>query len=145
MHCKEIENIIWDYAEGKLPEAQQNAVKKHLESCTSCAALAQGISSSLDVIEKSKKTEANPYFYSHLEARLQNETEKAGGKIAYSLRFALAASIAIIGIVGGSLLGSYSAEQLNSMKSTSQTSTLNDELGFDFADNSFDLINDFEK
>ena len=145
MHCKEIENIIWDYAEGKLPVAQQNAVKEHLESCASCAALVQGISSGLTIIEKSKKTEADPYFFSRLEARLQNETEKSGGRVAYGLRFALAASIAIIGIIGGSLLGSYSAEQLNSMTGSTQVSTLNDELGFDFADNSFDLINDFEK
>lgn len=142
MNCKETEKRIWDYIEGKLPEDEQRAIAGHMEHCASCAALEKGLRGSLQLIDNSRVQEQDPYFYARLEARMQNKAIPQKRGIAYAFRYAMAASVALIAIVGGSLLGSYSAVQLNNIK---QGNTLmQDDLSIDLADNSFDLIKDFE-
>jgi len=144
MKCTEIENKIWDYIEDKLDTEDQASIKKHLSECSKCANMEKALRSSLQMIEGSKRTEADPFFFSRLEARMENEASRNIAKTPYAFRMAIAASIAIVGIVGGSIFGSYSAEQLNNNFANISITEQNDDLGFELADNSFDLINDFK-
>ncbi len=144
MKCTEIENKIWDYIEEKLDIESQASIKKHLNECSKCANMEKALRSSLQMIEGSKRTEADPFFFSRLEARMENEASRNIAKTPYAFRMAIAASIAIVGIVGGSIFGSYSAEQLNNNFANISITEQNDDLGFELADNSFDLINDFK-
>jgi hypothetical protein len=75
---------------------------------------------------------------------MENEASINIAKTPYAFRIAIAASIAIVGIVGGSIFGSYSAEQLNNNFAENSITEQTDDLGFELADNSFDLINDFK-
>jgi len=144
MNCKGIENKIWDYIEGKLNENEQAAIESHLQHCSACAKLEKGIRNSNAILEQAKRSEFDPFYYSRLQARMESEKPSHISKIPYVIRLAAAASIAIVGIVGGSIFGSYTAEQMNDGFANTNVSEQNDDLGFDLADNSFDLIKDFE-
>ncbi len=144
MQCKEIENNIWEYIEGSLDEMQQQNITKHLENCAQCASLEKGMRASMVLIDDNKRTEPDPFFFTRLEARMENQAQTQSPRKSYAIRYAMAASIAFIGIVGGGLLGSFSAEQINSTFAEKIVIEQNDDFGFELADNSFDLINDFE-
>jgi len=144
MDCKTIENSIWEYIEGSLEEAQQKQFADHIAHCTACASLEKGLLSSLLLIDNSKKKEVDPFFYSRLEARMERVQQTNISRMPYALRYAMAASVAFIAIIGGSLFGSFSAEQINSDFAKSSAIEQTDDFGFEIADNSFDLINDFE-
>ena len=143
MNCKEIENNIWEYIEGSLDGTLQSEFGKHLEKCPQCAAIEKGMRASMNVIEHSRKTEADPFFFTRLEARMEKQ-RVIEPKASFVVRYALAASIAFIGIIGGGFLGSFSAEQLNTDFAKNVTIEQADDFGFELADNSFDLIKDFE-
>jgi anti-sigma factor RsiW len=144
MSCKEIENSIWDYIEGSLDQVQANHTASHIKDCPHCASLEKGIRESLQLIEQAKKTEADPFFYSRLEARMEQDSRKQMPKRIYAVRYAMAASIAFLAIVGGGLFGSFSAEQLNGDIANQVNLEQMDDFGLELADNSFDLIKDFE-
>ena len=144
MNCKEIENNIWNYIEGMLDEAKQKQYAQHIENCAHCATLEKGIRASLLLIDESKKVEADPFFFTRLEAQMEKTPQIVVPKKSFAIRYAVAASIAFIGIIGGSLFGSYSAEQLSDGFANKTTIEQSDDFGFELADNSFDLIKDFE-
>ncbi len=144
MDCKIIENNIWEYIEASLDDRQQKQFAEHIKHCSACAALEKGIRSSLILIDDSKKKEIDPFFYSRLEARMEKAPQTSISRMPYSLRYAMAASVAFIAIIGGSLFGSFSAEQINNGFAKSSTMEQTDDFGLEIADNSFDLINDFE-
>ena len=144
MDCKIIENNIWEYIEGSLDETQQKEFAEHIAHCTACAAMEKGLRSSLLLIDQSKKKEADPFFYSRLEARMESAEQNSTSQIPYALRYAMAASVAFIAIIGGSLFGRFSAEQINNDFAKNPTVEQSDDFGFEIADNSFDLIKDFE-
>ena len=142
MQCKEIEYYIWEYIEDSLDKEQQQKMVEHFDSCVSCASLEKGMRASMALIDGSKKTEVDPFFYTRLEARLETRVQIT--RKSYAIKYSIAASVAFIGIVGGSLLGSFSAEQINSTFAEKPAIEQNDDFGFELADNNFDLLNDFE-
>ncbi|MCK5856101.1 MAG: zf-HC2 domain-containing protein [Bacteroidales bacterium] len=144
MNCKEIDNNIWEYIEGSLDESTKENFIKHFENCTQCAAAEKGMRASMTMIDQTKKTKADPFFFARLEARMERENQHKIPKKSFAVRYAMAASIAFIGIIGGSIFGSYSAEQLSSNFDEKANIEQSDDYGFELADNSFDLIKDFE-
>jgi len=144
MSCKEIENSIWEYIEGSLDKAQADHITSHIKDCAHCASLEKGMRESLQLIEQSKRTEADPFFYTRLEARMEKDSTKQMPKRIYAVRYAMAASIAFLAIVGGSFFGSFSAEQLNGDIANQVNVEQMDDFGLELADNSFDLVKEFE-
>ena len=144
MNCKEIDNNIWEYIEGTLDETKQKQYAEHIENCSHCVALERGIRASMLLIDDSKEVEADPFFFTRLEARMERETQTITPRKTHTVRYAMAASIAFIGIIGGSLFGSYSAEKLSAGFADNTTIEQGDDFGIELADNSFDLIKDFE-
>lgn len=144
MNCRDIENKLWEFQDSKLKEEEREEVMAHLQKCPSCATIDEGMRTSMQVISTGQRREADPYFFNRLQARLQEESTPKNTILPYALRYAFAASIACIGIIAGGVIGSYSAEQLNNQFVNTDQLEQTDDLSFDLADNSFDLINDFQ-
>lgn len=68
------------------------------------------VQETLDFIQKDRNIPEDPWFYSRLIARMENETEKTQtmgltGTVMLRLRPALAVMIILVGIAGGIFLG----------------------------------------
>lgn len=143
MNCKEVENHIWQYIEGSLDTILRDDVEKHIQSCAQCAALEKGIRTSMSIIEHLKKTEADPFYFTRLEARMEQQ-KVLNPKSSIAIRYALAASIAFIIIIGGGVLGNFSAEQWSVNFVNEVNVNQLEDFESEFADNSFDLLKEFE-
>lgn len=61
---------IFDYLENKLHLDQKLIFENHLRECKDCIGSLGILKTSLEIIEKQKQIAPNPYFVSHVEARL---------------------------------------------------------------------------
>ena len=75
MNCKTLHTKIIFFLEGELPAGEMEEVKIHLESCSDCAAFTNEMRKTLAVIENEKTPQLNPFFYTRVKARLENQPE----------------------------------------------------------------------
>jgi len=75
MKCKTLHKNLIFFLEGELPAKEMEAVKSHLCDCKECAAFAEEIKKTLEIIEKEKSPEVNPFFYTRLKAKLESQAE----------------------------------------------------------------------
>ena len=52
MKCEEILNILSDYVDGELPEAQCAEIKEHMKACSHCREFVETFRKSLDLTHK---------------------------------------------------------------------------------------------
>lgn len=108
MNCKTIHNKIIFFVEEELSAHEMRAVEKHLKSCSSCALFADELQKTLGLIEKEKVSEQNPFFYTRVKARLENQQEKIRMprpvliRIMQPLAFSI---LLVLGVYGGVQLG----------------------------------------
>lgn len=62
MDCSRIEQWLSEYTESSLPAEEMEQVRKHLETCASCAALADEMSSMLSLCQNFPSFEMDPNF-----------------------------------------------------------------------------------
>lgn len=74
MKCKTLHSKLIFFLEKELEQAEMQAIQEHLNSCTDCAHFAEEMKKTLGVIESDKVTEVNPFFYTRVKARLENQT-----------------------------------------------------------------------
>ncbi len=60
MTCAELEILICEYAEGKLPAAEKALVDRHLEDCPACAELARDSAAALSFMERAADVNRRP-------------------------------------------------------------------------------------
>lgn len=77
MKCKKIHKKLIFFIEGDLPENEAQEVKVHLNGCAHCSAFAEDLKKTLGIIQTEKSPEVNPFFYTRLKARMENQAEKA--------------------------------------------------------------------
>ncbi len=77
MKCKTLHKKLIFFLEGDLPEKEANEMKAHLAECESCAAFAEDMQKTLGIIQIEKSPEVNPFFYTRLKARMENEENRA--------------------------------------------------------------------
>lgn len=77
MQCKAIHKKLIFYLEGDLPAREAENVASHLGQCNDCAAFAEDLKKTLGVVELEKSPEVNPYFYTRLKARMENQHSTA--------------------------------------------------------------------
>lgn len=77
MNCKTLHTRIIFFTEGSLPAWEMEEVKIHLGTCTYCAAFADEIKKTLALLENDKTRQINPFFYTRVKARLENQAENA--------------------------------------------------------------------
>jgi anti-sigma factor RsiW len=75
MNCKTLHTKIIFFLEGELPASEMEEIKIHLENCSDCAAFANEMKKTLAVIENEKMPHLNPYFYTRVKAKLENQAE----------------------------------------------------------------------
>ncbi len=74
MNCKTLHTKIIFFTEGSLPAREMEEIKIHLEDCSDCAAFANEMNKTLAIIESEKNPALNPFFYTRVKARLENQS-----------------------------------------------------------------------
>lgn len=73
MKCKTLHNKLIFFLEGELPEKEMELVKTHLSECGTCTAFAEEMKKTLGVLEAEKSPAVNPFFYTRLKAKMENQ------------------------------------------------------------------------
>jgi anti-sigma factor RsiW len=73
MKCKTIHSKIIFYLDGDLALDEMEQIKLHLSQCNDCAAFAGELSKSMAILESEKSPKINPFFYTRLKAKLENQ------------------------------------------------------------------------
>ncbi len=74
MDCKTLHRKMIFYIDGELPNPEMEKIKFHLDECSDCAAFYEEVRKTLDVLTAEKQREVNPFFYTRLKARLENQS-----------------------------------------------------------------------
>lgn len=77
MKCKTLHKKLIFFLEGELSDNEAQEIKVHLNECAGCAAFAEDLKKTLGIIQAEKSPEVNPFFYTRLKARLENQAKKA--------------------------------------------------------------------
>jgi hypothetical protein len=75
MNCKTLHTKIIFFNEGSLPAWEIEEIKIHLENCSDCVAFANELKKTLAVIENEKMPQLNPFFYTRVKSRFENQAE----------------------------------------------------------------------
>lgn len=108
MDCKKLHNNIIFFLEKELPVSEMNQVQEHLNSCNECAQFAEEMKFSLSILESDKITDENPFFYTRVKVKMENQSEVAlEGKpvLVRILQPVVFSLILLLGIYGGIKLG----------------------------------------
>ncbi len=76
MKCKAIHKKMIFFLENDLPEKEMEEIRLHLAGCKECAAFAEYMKKTLNVIDQERKPDVNPFFYTRVKARLENQAVK---------------------------------------------------------------------
>ena len=76
MKCKTIHSKIIFYLEGELVPEEMEQIKLHISECSDCSAFAVELKKSLAILDLEKSTKVNPFFYTRLKAKLENQESK---------------------------------------------------------------------
>ena len=106
MKCKAVHKKLFFYLDDDLPEKEMRQVKQHLAHCNECAAFSADMQKTLGVLEKERSSEINPFFYTRLKARMENEQEefielKKRPALVRVLQPVFFSVLLILGIYGG--------------------------------------------
>jgi hypothetical protein len=112
MKCNEAREVMPDLAAGVTAATPE--VKAHLDACTECAGKLEAFRQTMSLLDEWQAPEPSPYFDVRLRARLREESAKASAGWLHWLRKpVLAASFALIMVVGVSLVRMNSGERGN--------------------------------
>ena len=112
MKCNEIRDVMPDLAAG-LTRATP-AVKAHLDSCAECAGKLEAFRNTMNLMDEWQAPEPSPYFDVRMRARLREESAKqSAGWMRWLRKPVLAASFALVMVVGVSLVRMNSGERGN--------------------------------
>lgn len=109
MNCKKIHTDMIFYLNRELSDEKMEAIGRHLETCDDCRQFAEMLKSQLELIDKEKRPEVNPYFFTRLSARL-DENPVATDTVLPAWAQAVAFSVLLaVAVSGGIYLGNQPA------------------------------------
>uniref|UniRef100_UPI0032173E19 anti-sigma factor family protein n=1 Tax=uncultured Draconibacterium sp. TaxID=1573823 RepID=UPI0032173E19 len=76
MKCKAVHTNLIFFLEKELPVSEMKAVQEHLDNCPDCALFAEEMKKTFSILETDKVVEENPFFYTRVKARLENQAEE---------------------------------------------------------------------
>jgi anti-sigma factor RsiW len=127
MKTKCIHNDLIFYIDNELSVEKRTAVEKHLSACADCRSFLAFLQDGMQIIEKEKNPEVTPFFYTRLNARLDEkqvyQTQSQWSRLAQPAFFSL---VLIAGIYGGLKLGSNASTIKVNQPATSSVQMLND-------------------
>jgi len=117
MKCNETRELMPDLAAGLAAVTPE--VKAHLDSCVECAGKLEAFRQTMSLLDEWQAPEPSPYFDVRLRARLREESAKqSSGWMGWLRRPVLAASFALVMVVGVSLVRMNSGERGNNTASS---------------------------
>ena len=100
MNCENIGERLIDLATGLPTEPQ---VEAHLRACGACAGRLREMRQTMALLDEWKAPEPSPYFDTRLQARLREEAARPRGWMQWFRKPALAAVVAVLLVLGGTL------------------------------------------
>lgn len=114
MNCQIVQKKLIFFLEKELSGSEMKAVQEHLDSCHDCALFAEEMKKTLSILDSEKVTGINPFFYTRVKAKLENQAEgqmmrrpvlvRVLQPVAFSM-------ILLLGIYGGIKLGNTTSTQ----------------------------------
>ncbi len=107
MKCKAIHKKLIFFLENELPEKEMEDIRLHLAGCHECAAFADYMKNSLNVIGQERNPDINPFFYTRVKARLENQAVKESPTplLARILQPAVFTLLLLAGVYAGIKIG----------------------------------------
>ena len=110
MKCKTLHNKLIFFLEGELPEKEMEIVKNHLSECSTCASFTEEMRQTLGILEAEKSPAVNPFFYTRLKAKLENQESEQkqvfwNQSLIRVLQPAIFSMLLLIGIYAGVKIG----------------------------------------
>lgn len=115
MKCKKVHNKLIFFLEKELPVSEMDQVQLHLNECSECALFAAEMKNTLQILDSDKVRDENPFFYTRVKARLENQDEKQPevrpvlARVLQPMAFSI---LLLLGIYGGFKLGETPKETL---------------------------------
>lgn len=85
MKCKTLHKKLIFFLDGELPEKETQEIRIHLNECADCAAFAEEMKKTLGIIQVEKSPEVNPFFYTRLKARMENEEAREKQRVGFPI------------------------------------------------------------
>lgn len=110
MKCKTLHKNLIFFLEGELSSSEMEQMKIHLSECIDCAVFADDMKKTMGIIEAEKSPTVNPFFYTRLKAKLENQ-ESEQKQIFWKpalvrvLQPAMFSFLLIVGIYSGIKIG----------------------------------------
>ncbi|NQU86836.1 MAG: zf-HC2 domain-containing protein [Mariniphaga sp.] len=76
MKCKTLHKKLIFFLEEELDVKEMELVKIHLSECSDCASFIEEMKKTLGVLEAERSPAINPFFYTRLKAKLENQESK---------------------------------------------------------------------
>lgn len=73
MNCKTVQNKMTAYRSEALEKESLSEIKSHIEDCSACREIYEGLNETLNLIDKRKRLNENPYLYTRIKQRLESE------------------------------------------------------------------------
>jgi len=108
MKCKTIHNKLIFFLDRELPAVEMKQFGEHLNSCPECALFLEEMKKTLGIIATEKSVEENPFFYTRIKARLENQEAEQVPRLTLLTRVVQPVAftaILLVGIYGGIKLG----------------------------------------
>ncbi len=109
MKCDKLHKDLIFYAEGSLTPGRKNEINYHLSECDTCRKFVSELTYSLEIIDKEKTVEANPFLYSGILDKINNYEQSANSLRVFAtriLRPVFVILLILFGIFSGIKLGS---------------------------------------
>ncbi len=75
MNCNKIHKNLIFFLEGELPTEEMQAIEAHLVECPTCASFADDMNRTLGILNQEKTPKLNPFFYTRVNARLEQSQQ----------------------------------------------------------------------
>ena len=72
MKCKDINKDLVFFAEGSLTGKRKEEISNHLTECEMCRNFVKELIYNLEIIEKEKEVDPNPFMYSRIQNKINN-------------------------------------------------------------------------
>jgi anti-sigma factor RsiW len=120
MKCKTVHSKLIFFLDEELPAKEMQAIQKHLAACSNCALFAKDMKKTLSILETEKTPEINPFFYTRVKAKMENqEVEEVLNRRPVLVRVLQPVAFSII-----LLIGIYAGIKLGTTGSGSKVNTV---------------------
>ena len=110
MNCNDLHKKLIFFLEAELPKKEMQEIQLHLNDCKECSLFLEDMKKTFGTIDTDKIQESNPFFYTRLKVRLENEAEpqihfRRQPVLAKILQPVLFSVLLLAGIYGGYKIG----------------------------------------